>query len=150
MEINNKTYPIENDDTFEGLQAQRRNIPGLSLNSVVRNYHYIINAYVDGEGGVQLQTYVKPWLVTSYRYIFQGGQQIVLPPVEPTDSSIIIPTECGKVEILSRNENLPQGLMGAYNDEIIYYDGDTIPHQYIKKKEILLIIAKRNTGRAGA
>ncbi len=133
LHINNSNWPIENDDNIEGLQAQRRSIANLSLNSVVRNYHYVINAYIDGEGGVQLRTYVNPWLTSNYRYIFQGGQQIVLPPVEPTDSSIIIPTECGRVEILSHNENLQQGLMGAYNDEIVYYDPQTGQSNFIRQ-----------------
>lgn len=148
LEINNNTYPIENDDTFEGLQAQRRSIANLSLNSVIRNYHYIINAYVDGEGGVQLRTYVKPWQTTTYRYIFQGGQQIVIPPVEPTDSSIIIPTECGKVEILSRNEIYRKGLWEPTMMKLCIMI--TKPDRLISSgREILLIITKRNMGRAG-
>jgi len=125
LEINNQTYPIENDDELEGLQEQRRTIPALSTNSVIRNYHYIVNAYIDGEGGVQLRTYVRPWQKDQYRYIFEGDRQIVLPPIIPTDSSVIIPTECGTVEIMSHNEDLTQGLMGAYNDEIIYWDPET-------------------------
>ncbi|MCD8260431.1 MAG: hypothetical protein LUD15_02120 [Bacteroides sp.] len=69
--------------------------------------------------------------------------QITIPPVTPTDSSIIITTECGTVEILSYNENLTQGLQGAYNDVVNYYDpeiqGPTIyrggePPFYCEKK----------------
>ncbi|MCD7915025.1 MAG: FimB/Mfa2 family fimbrial subunit [Tannerellaceae bacterium] len=51
LEINNTLYPIENDEELEGLQEQRRTIPSLSTHSVIRNYHYIVNAYIDGEGG---------------------------------------------------------------------------------------------------
>ncbi|MCD7711353.1 MAG: FimB/Mfa2 family fimbrial subunit [Firmicutes bacterium] len=133
LEINNTLYPIENDEELEGLQEQRRTIPSLSTHSVIRNYHYIVNAYIDGEGGLQIRTYVEPWEVSPYRYLFEGDKQIVLPPIIPTDSSIIIDTECGRVEILSRNENLTSGLMGAYNDEIVYYDNETGEMNFIRK-----------------
>lgn len=126
-------------------------MPALSTNSVIRNYHYIVNAYINAQGGVQIIAYVEPWLVDNYTYLFQGDKQIVIPPVYPTDSSIIIPTECGRVEILSRNEDLSEnnpylttggGLQGAYNDVVNYYDpeiqGPTIyrgdPPYYCEKK----------------
>ncbi|MCD8177066.1 MAG: hypothetical protein LUE98_06455 [Tannerellaceae bacterium] len=151
LEINNQTFPIQNDSGFEGITSQRRTVPALSTNSVIRNYHYIVNAYINAQGGVQIMTYVEPWLVDNYTYLFQGDKQIVIPPVYPTDSSIIIPTECGKVEILSRNEDLSEnnpylttggGLQGAYNDVVNYYDpeiqGPTIyrgdPPYYCEKK----------------
>ncbi len=122
LEINNNLYPIETDDDKTGITLQRRTVPELSDNSIIRNYHYIINAYIDAEGGLLIETYVEPWKVDNYTYIFQGDQQITIPPVTPTDSSIIIVTECGKVEILSNNEYLSQGLQGAYNDVVNYYD----------------------------
>ncbi|MCD7936132.1 MAG: FimB/Mfa2 family fimbrial subunit [Tannerellaceae bacterium] len=142
LEINNQTFPIENDAAFSGLTSQRRTVPPLSTNSVIRNYHYIINAYIDGEGGIVIEVYVKPWQKDTYTYLFQGDQQIVIPPIYPTDSSIIFPTECGRVEILSVNEYLTQGLQGAYNDTVVYYDpvlqGPTIkrgnPPYYCEKK----------------
>jgi hypothetical protein len=49
-------------------------------------------------------------------------QKIDIPPVNVTDSSLVIPTACGKVEIRSTNEYLPQGLMGAYGDVVNYWD----------------------------
>lgn len=151
LEINNQTFPIQNDSVFEGITSQRRTVPALSTNSVIRNYHYIVNAYINAQGGVQIIAYVEPWLVDNYTYLFQGDKQIVIPPVYPTDSSIIIPTECGRVEILSRNEDLSEnnpylttggGLQGAYNDVVNYYDpeiqGPTIyrgdPPYYCEKK----------------
>ncbi len=42
--------------------------------------------------------------------------------MEPTDSSIIFPIDCGKIELLSQNEYLPSGLQGAYNDVVNYWD----------------------------
>ncbi|MCD8166145.1 MAG: FimB/Mfa2 family fimbrial subunit [Bacteroides sp.] len=142
LEINNKTFPIENDSQLSGITAQRRTVPALSTHSVIRNYHYIVNVYLDAEGGLQVRTFVEPWKKTSYTYLFQGDIQITIPPVTPTDSSIIITTECGTVEILSYNENLTQGLQGAYNGVVNYYDpeiqGPTIyrgePPYYCEKK----------------
>lgn len=142
LEINNQTYPIESDPEKSGLILQRRDISNLSDYSVIRNYHYIINAYLDSAGGLQIITYVKDWQQDAYQYLFQGDTQITIPPVEPTDSSIIITTECGKVEILSHNEYLTQGLQGAYNDVVNYWDpeiqGPTIirgdPPYYCEKK----------------
>ncbi|MCC8153440.1 MAG: hypothetical protein LIP01_04025 [Tannerellaceae bacterium] len=142
LEINNQSFPIESDTGKSGLASQRRTVPALSDNSVIRNYHYLINVYIDAEGGLQIRTYVEPWIKDTYSYLFQGDQQIVIPPIIPTDSSIIIPTECGKVEIISHNESLTQGLQGAYNDTVIYWDpeiqGPTIhkgnPPYYCEKK----------------
>ncbi len=65
---------------------------------------------------------IQPWHKDEYKYIFQDDKEIVIPPVTPTDSSLIIPTECGKIEMLNYNEVLPKGLQGAYNDEVNYYD----------------------------
>ena len=91
----------------------------------IRNYHYIINAYINAEGGIETRIEVEPWKKDTYKYIFQGDEQIVIPPVFPTDSSIVITTDCGKIELMAKDESLPDGLKGAYNDEIIYYDPAT-------------------------
>lgn len=120
--INNKTFPVLSDGTKIGIAAQRRTVPALSDSSVIRNYHYIVNAYVTVGGEIEIRVYIKPWSKDKYIYIFEGDKQIVLPPVIPTDSSIIIPTDCGKIEMLSYNEELRGGLQGAYNDVVNYYD----------------------------
>ncbi|MCD8101570.1 MAG: FimB/Mfa2 family fimbrial subunit [Alistipes sp.] len=125
LAVNNNLFPIENDAAFGGLADQRRTVTGLSANSVIRNYHYIINAYINAEGGVQIKVFVEPWSKETYLYMFQGDLSVVIPPVYPTDSSIIIPTECGNVEILSENEYLTQGLMGAYNYVINWWNPET-------------------------
>lgn len=122
LSINNKDYPVESDMTHTGIAAQRRNVPEISEYSVIRNYNYIINAYINGEGGIQLRVDVQPWNKDEYKYVFQGDDNIVIPPVTPTDSSLVIPTECGKIEMLNHNEILPKGLQGAYNDVVNYYD----------------------------
>ncbi|MCC8088806.1 MAG: FimB/Mfa2 family fimbrial subunit [Rikenellaceae bacterium] len=142
LQINNNTFPIESDSGKAGLAEQRRDISSLSDYSVIRNYHYIVNAYINAEGGVQIWIYVEPWQKDTYIFIFQGDKQIVIPPIYPTDSSIVIPTECGKIEIHSTNEQLTQGLQGAYNDVVNYWDaeiqGPTIirgdPPYYCEKK----------------
>ncbi len=142
LEINNQSYPIESDSEKSGLTLQRRDISNLSDYSVIRNYHYIINACLDSEGGLQIITNIQDWEKDTYRYLFQGDAQITIPPVEPTDTSIIITTDCGKIEILSQNEHLSQGLQGAYNDVVNYWDpeiqGPTIikgdPPYYCEKK----------------
>lgn len=123
--INNKAFPMQSDPDKTGITGQRRTVPALSDNSVIRNYHYIINAYINSEGKIETRIEVEPWKIDRYSYIFQGDEQIVLPPVLPTDSSIIMPTDCGKIELLSKNEELPEGLKGAYGDEINYYDPAT-------------------------
>ncbi|MCC8035610.1 MAG: FimB/Mfa2 family fimbrial subunit [Rikenellaceae bacterium] len=124
--INNNVFPIETDDARGGLAAQRRSVPATSDNSVIRNYHYLINAYIASDGGLQLLVYVQPWQKDTYLYIFQGDASIVLPPVTiPSDTTIIFPTDCGKIELLSHNEYLTAGLQGAYNDQVIYYDPET-------------------------
>lgn len=125
LNINNNLFPIETDDEKGGLAEQRRTVASLSNNSVIRNYHYIINAYINAEGGIQIYIYVEPWSKDSYLYIFHGDQHITIPPVIPTDSSIIFPTECGKIEMHNNLEHLSQGLLGAYNDQIIWYDPET-------------------------
>ncbi|MDR0811370.1 MAG: FimB/Mfa2 family fimbrial subunit, partial [Paludibacter sp.] len=48
--INNRSYPILTENLQSGLSAQRRVIASLSSNSIVRNFHYIINAYINVEG----------------------------------------------------------------------------------------------------
>lgn len=123
--INNKGFAMQSDPAKTGIADQRRTVPALSDNSVIRNYHYIINAYINAKGGVEARVEVEPWKRDTYTYIFQGDDQIVIPPVLPTDSSIVIPTDCGKIEMLARDEVLPEGLKGAYGDEIIYYDPAT-------------------------
>lgn len=125
LHINNKRFAMQSDPSKIGLVAQRRTVPTLSDNSVIRNYHYIINAYINVEGGIETQLEVEPWKKDTYSYIFQGDEQIVIPPIFPTDSSIVMPTDCGKIELLARDEILPEGLKGAYGDEIIYYDPAT-------------------------
>lgn len=144
LNINNEEFPIETDGEKAGLSDQRRtSLPALSDNSVIRNYHYKVNAYINASGGIELRVYIEPWKKDEYEYIFHGDKEVVIPPVLPTDSSIIIPIECGgKVEILSTNEALSQGLQGAYNDVVNYYDpeiqGPTIyrgdPPYYCEKK----------------
>lgn len=123
--INNKGFAMQSDPAKTGIVDQRRTVPALSDNSVIRNYHYIINAYINAQGGVEARVEVEPWKKDTYTYIFQGDDQIVIPPVFPTDSSIVMPTDCGKIEMLARDEVLPEGLKGAYGDEIIYYDPAT-------------------------
>ncbi|MCD8260430.1 MAG: FimB/Mfa2 family fimbrial subunit [Bacteroides sp.] len=59
LEINNKTFLIENDSQLSGITDQRRTVPALSTHSVIRNYHYIVNAYLDTESGLQTQTSVE-------------------------------------------------------------------------------------------
>ncbi len=146
LNVNGKSYPIESDGSKIGLALQRRNISSLSDNSVIRNYHYIINAYIDSQGGIQIKVYIKPWNKDEYQYVFQGDKTIVVPPVIPTDSSvIIIPVLCegeSKIEILSTEEYLPKGLQGAYGDVVNYWDpvvqGPSItkgqPPYYCEKK----------------
>jgi hypothetical protein len=123
LHINDKSFPIASDDQKIGLTYQRRTIPSLSNYSVIRNYHYIIDAYINSAGGIQLKICVNPWNKDSYKYMFQDpNHEIVTPPVVPTDTSVIVPTDCGKIEILSHNESLQQGLQGAYGDQINWWD----------------------------
>jgi hypothetical protein len=125
--INNSEYPVE-------LSAPH---------SIVRNNLYTINAYITAGGGLELTTCVTPWSREDYKYMFQDdGHSIATPPVTPTDSSLIVPTDCGKIEIRSTNEVLQQGLMGAYGDQINWWDpvlqGPTVvagsPPYYCEKK----------------
>ena len=125
LHINNKGFAIQSDLDKKGIADQRRTVPSLSDNSVIRNYHYIINAYINAEGGIETRLEVEPWKKDTYTYIFQGNEQIVIPPIFPTDSSIVMPTDCGKIELMAKDEVLPQGLKGAYGDEIVYYDPET-------------------------
>ncbi|MDR0939632.1 MAG: hypothetical protein LBN29_09870 [Mediterranea sp.] len=123
LRVNGQAFPITTGGDWEELRAQRRDTPTPAPRSVVRNYHYVVNAYITPSGGLELDVCVEPWLTEEYKYMFQDeGNTIVIPPVTPTDSSLIVPTDCGKVEILSRNEDLPQGLMGAYGDQINWWD----------------------------
>ncbi|GHU90749.1 hypothetical protein FACS1894155_09500 [Bacteroidia bacterium] len=122
LNINSLSFPIRTDD-MTGLGDQQRNIPGLSNNCVIRNFHYKINVRISPQGGIELQTGVEPWIVDSYTYMFQDpNKPLVIPPVFPTDSSVIVPTSCGKIEIRSNNEYLPQGVMGANGDVILWWD----------------------------
>lgn len=146
ININNKAFHIETDANNTGIALQRRSVPQLSVNSVIRNYHYIVNAYITAEGGIEIKAYIEPWAKDTYKYVFQGDKTIVVPPILPTDSSIIIiPVLCEgetKVEILDKEEYLPQGLQGAYGDVINYWDpevqGPSItkgqPPYYCEKK----------------
>jgi hypothetical protein len=141
ININDKTFAMETGQA--GLALQRRTIAGLSNNSVIRNYNYVVNASISAAGGIQLKVCVKPWSKDAYQYIFQDPDRaIVTPPVVPTDSSVIVPTTCGKIEIRSNNEMLQQGLQGAYGDVVNWYDptigGPSItkgnPPYYCEKK----------------
>ncbi len=121
--INGLVYPLQTDAGFHGLAAQRRTIASLSEYSVVRNYNYTINAYIDTEGGIQLTTSVVPWRTASYTYIFEDpDQKLVIPPVDVTPHGIVIPSSCGKVEIMAVNETLSSGLQGVYGDQINWWD----------------------------
>ncbi len=122
LSINNQIYPIQTDEDRTGITEQRRTVPEVSDYSVIRNYHYQINTYLTSEGGIEIRVYVQPWRSDAYQYFFEGDAEIVIPPVIPTDSSIIMPTDCGKIEIISVNEHLSSGLQGAYNDVVNYYD----------------------------
>jgi len=146
LNINNKNFHIETDANNTGIALQRRTVPELSVNSVIRNYHYIVNAYINAEGGIEIKAYIEPWAKDTYKYVFQGDKTIVVPPIHPTDSSVvIIPVLCegeSKIEILDREEFLPLGLQGAYGDVINYWDpevqGPSItkgePPYYCEKK----------------
>lgn len=110
LSINNTEFPIQTDNEKIGIQNQRRKINGeLSDNSVIRNYHYTVNAYVHGNNSneIEIRVYVEPWKKDKLTYIFGGGEHIVLPPITPTDSSVIMPTLCDEqIEILYKNENM--------------------------------------------
>jgi hypothetical protein len=143
LQINHLAFPIRTDAAMTGLTAQRRNITNLSTNSVIRNYYYQIEALLNSQGGIQLKVSVNPWNTASYTYMFQDPNQVVsIPPVETTDSSVVVPTACGKIEIRSNNEYLQQGLQGAYGDQINWWDpnvqGPSIIHgqppYYCEKK----------------
>ncbi|MDR0895953.1 MAG: FimB/Mfa2 family fimbrial subunit [Prevotellaceae bacterium] len=125
LHINDRTFPLETDDDLNGLDEQRRQLDNLSNYCVIRNYHYLIDAYIDGEaeGGIELQACVMPWHPEAYKYMFQNEDQVIVaPPVIPTDSTLIIATECGKIEMMAVNEVLQQGLQGAYGDQIVWWD----------------------------
>jgi hypothetical protein len=118
-------------------------VSGFSPHSVERNTIYKINAYLTPLGGIELDVCVEPWERYEYKYMFQEEDRtIVIPPVIPTDSSVIVPTDCGTIEILSQTEVLPQGLMGAFGDQVNWWDptigGPTIikgePPFYCEKK----------------
>jgi hypothetical protein len=105
--INDRSYPVEQ----------------LAPNNVARNNHYLINVYLAATGGIEVTACVVPWSKETYKYMFQDEDRtIVTPPVTPTDSSLIVPTDCGKIEIRSQNEVLQQGLLGAMGDEIVWWD----------------------------
>ncbi|MDR0962170.1 MAG: FimB/Mfa2 family fimbrial subunit [Mediterranea sp.] len=107
LTINDRSYPVE----------------VVSPYNIARNNHYIINVYLNAAGGVEVTACVQPWNKESYKYMFQDEDRTsVTPPITPTDSSLIVPTDCGKIEILSKNEVLQQGLMGAFGDEIVWWD----------------------------
>jgi hypothetical protein len=107
LRINDRSYPVEQ----------------LAPYNVARNNHYIINVYLVETGGVEVTACVVPWNKETYKYMFQDDDRtIVTPPVTPTDSSLIVPTDCGKIEIRSQNEVLQQGLLGAMGDEIVWWD----------------------------
>ncbi|MCD8186262.1 MAG: FimB/Mfa2 family fimbrial subunit [Rikenellaceae bacterium] len=118
LNIDGGSFPIRTLDGAAGMALQRREVPSFSPYSVVRNYHYIINAYLNASGGVEIETVVKSWQSERHVYIFDGDFSFVIPPVIPTDSSLIIGSDCGRVELHRNIENLTQGLYGAYHDQI--------------------------------
>lgn len=123
--INGNNYPLMTDAEFEGLTYQRRNIASLSANSIIRNYYYQINAYINPSstgGGIEIKACIEPWKKNVFKYMFYGDNPVIIPPVTPTDSTVIIPTECGKIEMRYVDEILPQGLQGAYKDQVIWWD----------------------------
>lgn len=135
--INNRPFPILSDNSKTGLLYQRRNISNLSDSSVIRNYHYKINAYINTTGEIEIRVFVEPWNKETYIYIFDGDKEIIIPPIIPTDSSIVMPTDCGKIEILSATEDLTLGLQGAYNDYPDYNNNTIIkgnPPYYCEQK----------------
>lgn len=136
LSIDNRTFPIQTDEV--GISAQRRTLPALSSHSVIRNYHYTINAYISGEDGneIEIRVYVKPWEKEEHTYILGGGSYVVLPPIYPTDSSVVMPTVCSEyIEILYRNETI--NLQSAYNYTVNWggesFTQDSSPY-YCEKK----------------
>ncbi len=123
--INNRTFPVLTDKGRLGLLAQRRDV-ALSDSSIIRNYHYQIVANISQQGGIFLQTDVVPWRTSKYSYMFQDENTgIDLPPVEATTPGVIVPVPCEggqRVEIRYSDEKLGSGLMGAFGDQISYYD----------------------------
>ncbi|MDR2955029.1 MAG: hypothetical protein LBV43_08105 [Prevotella sp.] len=140
LHINDTVFAVKTDDQKVGLTEQRRSISSLSTNSIIRNYHYIINAYIKEPGDevekgiIEIQTLVTPWKKDTYKYVFYGDKDIVIPPITPTDSSLIVTTDCGKVEIRYDNEILSQGLQGAYGDQVEWYNPATGGPDIIKGK----------------
>jgi hypothetical protein len=135
----------ENETAYTQLSINERVFPISSAapHSIERNSLYKINAYITPAGGIELDVCVEEWNRFTYKYMFQEeDRNIAIPPVIPTDSSVIVPTSCGTVEILSQTEVLPQGLMGALGDQINWYDptigGPTVikgePPYYCEKK----------------
>jgi hypothetical protein len=115
----------EDEPTYTELIIDEREFPvsQVAPHSIERNSLYKINAYITPEGGIELDVCVEPWNRFEYKYMFQDEDRtIAIPPVIPTDSSVIVPTDCGTIEILSKTEVLPQGLMGAYGDRINWWD----------------------------
>ncbi|MDR0893068.1 MAG: hypothetical protein LBN24_10720 [Mediterranea sp.] len=106
LHINGTAYPVSTDND----------------NRVERNHHYLTNVYIAPDGGLELISCVADWNLESYKYMFQDENEIVTPPVTPTDSTLIIATDCGKIEMRSVNESLSQGLMGVYGDQIVWWD----------------------------
>ncbi|MDR0907573.1 MAG: hypothetical protein LBM63_03050 [Rikenellaceae bacterium] len=98
-------------------------VSAVAPHNIERNSLYRINAYITPQGGIELDVCVEDWNRFEYKYMFQEeNRTIAIPPVIPTDSSVIVPTACGTVEILSHTEVLPQGLMGAFGDKVNWYD----------------------------
>lgn len=123
--INGNNYPLQTDNGFEGLTYQRRSIASLSANSIIRNYYYQINAYINPTstgGGIEIKACIQPWEKNVFQYMFYGDNPIVIPPVVTTDSTVIITTDCGKIEMRYNDEILPQGLQGAYGDQVVWWD----------------------------
>lgn len=125
LHINDKVFSVFTDEEKTGLAEQNRSISSLSVNSIIRNYYYRINAYINTQGGVQIITLVEPWKKDAFKYMFNGDKDISIPPIKTTDSSFQVNTDCGKIEMLYRNEVLPGGLQAAYGDQVQWWDPAT-------------------------
>lgn len=138
LNINNNIFPLTTNDIQTGMVIQRRSIPDVSNNSIIRNYHYIVNANVNTNGELRLEVHFEPWKKKKYIYIFEGDFEMTLPSIEPTDTSIIIPTECGMIEMHTAVETLSGGLREAYNYTGVDWNNQTFiggdPPYYCENK----------------
>jgi len=75
IHINNESFPILTDAQMTGIVQQRRTVPALSTNSVVRNYHYKVNVYVEGQTGFEIRIFIQPW--NKVGYIYEIKEEVV-------------------------------------------------------------------------